>query len=332
MQSSINQNPRAPQSNEEEMDRTSIFSAVIRGDLDEVQRQRSQNRDVVHEKNNHGATTLMLAALMGRLAVFRQLLLCRSSAFSAQALKIYSDDALSERQVQYRREILEILRNPERLGCEYQRGNHHLSDVSFYRIDENGMAIMQPQYVLKHGGSCSATSTMGFIVGVEDKRPKAFAVSGWKMTRGFSKTVLDNGKYTRLMRRLSKWLRFDLPQAQHDNAGPGLPEHHGRFLACHVEKQLALFWVGQQLSRYLGTTDFTKMRRLRKIALPRNSKHAKIMLTHKPCTPVTVGVEVGLPQMSVDRARQYRRLSADVPDTSASPEPRTAMADHDDEK
>lgn len=43
-------------------------------------------------------------------------------------------------------------------------------------------------------------------------------------------------------------------------------------------------------------------------------------------TPVTVGVEVGLPQMSVDRARQYRRLSADVPDTSASPEPRTAMA------
>lgn len=230
------------------MDRTSIFSAVIRGDLDEVQRQRSQNRDVVHEKNNHGATTLMLAALMGRLAVFRQLLLwqvdyntkdnsgylaedySRSSAFSAQALKIYSDDALSERQVQYRREILEILRNPERLGCEYQRGNHHLSDVSFYRIDENGMAIMQPQYVLKHGGSCSATSTMGFIVGVEDKRPKAFAVSGWKMTRGFSKTVLDNGKYTRLMRRLSKWLRFDLPQAQHDNAGPGLPEHHGRFL------------------------------------------------------------------------------------------------------
>ncbi|KAM7184727.1 hypothetical protein V8F20_012090 [Naviculisporaceae sp. PSN 640] len=127
-------------------------------------------------------------------------------------------------------------------------------------------------------------STHGFVAGAEDNIPKAFAISGWKYSMP-TKNLLPNGTFTQLVRDISRYLGFRLPEQLGDTPGmaKAAPEDVGRYMACHVEKQLGVYWVLLLLMRYRNTTDYRCLGELKAGNLHSNEATARIFIDHKPC-------------------------------------------------
>ncbi|KAL2189127.1 hypothetical protein L209DRAFT_263510 [Thermothelomyces heterothallicus CBS 203.75] len=91
----------------------------------------------------------------------------------------------------------------------------------------------------------------------------------------------------KLVQYFTSILQFELPRSCRDNNGPALPEHGGRFYACHVEKKLAVFWLIAALKAVLGTTDLRRARELKGAEIPEAWRSASIFLDHSPCVNVS---------------------------------------------
>lgn len=64
------------------------------------------------------------------------------------------------------------------------------------------------------------------------------AISGWQASDYRGQNVLDNIKYVKLVQYFSSILEFKMPRSFRDNNDPSLPEHVGRFFACHVVRRI----------------------------------------------------------------------------------------------
>lgn len=85
----------------------------------------------------------------------------------------------------------------------------------------------------KHSDLIAATS--GFISSMREPGIKQVAISGWVSNDGRSPMVLDNERYTQLVRDVARFHNFKLTKSMRDNGSYApLPEHRGRFAACHI--------------------------------------------------------------------------------------------------
>ncbi|KAA8629643.1 hypothetical protein SMACR_02103 [Sordaria macrospora] len=113
------------------------------------------------------------------------------------------------------------------------------------------------------------------------------AVSGWKDEREESSMqgVLPNAKMTALVRYACQIMEFKLYMQPYDCPGESVvpPEHIGRYMASHVEKQLSTTWVLKLLQDFLKTSDLVRMAELKHIELPSERSKAKVFLNHSPC-------------------------------------------------
>ncbi|KAK3692013.1 hypothetical protein B0T22DRAFT_502790 [Podospora appendiculata] len=102
-------------------------------------------------------------------------------------------------------------------------------------------------------GSDLMKSTVGFIVGYGDLKPEMVAISGWKHTRPPAPGVLANAHITECVGVASRVMGFKLRKHYHDSPGQSFvsPEHEGRYLASHIEKQLAIGWVLKRKAKIL---------------------------------------------------------------------------------
>jgi hypothetical protein len=81
-------------------------------------------------------------------------------------------------------------------------------------------------------------ATVGFIVSAVKPDVKTAAVSGWADNGKGGRNVLDNAKYTQLVKDLAGVLDFDLNKyAFHDNRDISVPEHNGRAAASHTVRR-----------------------------------------------------------------------------------------------
>jgi hypothetical protein len=243
--------PTAPSSAQRGL--PTIHRAILEGDFARVCQARSKER--LNLQDSRGATPLMMAALTGRLKIFRYLIsrrvdfsTCDNEGHSAldychrsartEKLGVYMSMVQlpppTRKQELYRMQIAAILRSPDRLASEYLRQKHPLSKAYFYPRDKELVLLKQADTVVT--GGHVGKSTVGCIAGAKDQLPRAYAVSGWTQDQtpmvSHLVPVLHNKKYTRLVRRVcERVLHFELPKSQRDNGGkPALPKHKGRFL------------------------------------------------------------------------------------------------------
>ena len=86
----------------------------------------------------------------------------------------------------------------------------------------------------KKDGDLIAT-TSGFISSTREPGIKQVAISGWSSNNSRGPMVLDNERYTQLVRDMARFYNFKLRKSRRDNGSCSpLPEHRGRFAACHI--------------------------------------------------------------------------------------------------
>ncbi|KAJ4381930.1 hypothetical protein N0V85_008650 [Neurospora sp. IMI 360204] len=90
---------------------------------------------------------------------------------------------------------------------------------------------------------------------------------------------------TALVRYACQVMEFKLYMQPYDCPGESVvpPEHVGRYMASHVEKQLSTGWVLKLLQDFLQTSDLARMTELKQVELPSERSKAKIFLNHSPC-------------------------------------------------
>ncbi|KAK3997342.1 hypothetical protein QBC44DRAFT_93195 [Cladorrhinum sp. PSN332] len=270
-------------------------------------KEQLQFRDV------SGSTPLMTAVIVGRHDIVRLLLNKRASTrtkdsrghtaldhtrptyFVKHKLNIYAAMGfrLSKPNEREKRRISETLRYPAALWSCRHIGTHPLSHSVIFKHGAklevlNAMGRMKPSVFTpakKDADLIAATS--GFITSQAVKNPVVIqqaAISGWVPNQGRGPKVLDNEKYTQMVRDVARLWGFKLQKSMRDNGGfEPLPEHRGRFAACHIEKKLTVWWVEKVMDQVLGTKSLRRLSDLRNASLPRDLSEAKLFLDHRPC-------------------------------------------------
>lgn len=112
-------------------------------------------------------------------------------------------------------------------------GDHELSQSFFYKTGKK-LVILKPIATFSLDKKCLERATTGVIASLTNPEVKIAASSGWARNRARGSRVLDNRRYTLLVRRVCQLLGFELTCSMRDNNGKPLPEHGGRFHACHA--------------------------------------------------------------------------------------------------
>ncbi|KAL2020843.1 hypothetical protein VTK56DRAFT_7936 [Thermocarpiscus australiensis] len=302
-------------------------------------------RKLIEIRDADSTTPLMAAALTGRLSIAKFLLRKGASSKAkdyrgrralqyasarrfANKLDAYQRLGLttvSQEQRRKRLEIAKILRYPAALRSSRRVGRDEYSDVVFCKIGEDLVVLKsETTFKFKTGNRSLKKAASGFITSATTPTEKVAATSGWKANQARGLNVLDNAKYTRLVRDVAKFLNFQITGNQRDASRKHGPEDNGLFHACHVEKKLAVFWTIASLKIALNTTDFRRLRDLRDSPVPEAAREAKIYLDHDPCQDLTTSwpkpwkpweselhglVEVQLPRMDPQLRAEYDRVS-----------------------
>ncbi len=239
----------------EEMELNELHDAVLRGDKKAVT-SWSKSRKHRDQRNVHGATPLMLAALAGNPIIVCILLInqadfrghdkfrrhirdyARHNRFTADLIRLYRAHGYPMRRADSiiaKREILTLFRDPEALRSIYRRRNHALSGSYIY-LDTTHSFVLWPQGTRVNVGDPIGQSTIGFISGDGEANIDMAAVSGWQtnqMRNFVSRVILDKEEYTSLVRNVCQVLHFNLPGSFNDNGySPAQPEHKGQYHAC----------------------------------------------------------------------------------------------------
>jgi hypothetical protein len=117
--------------------------------------------------------------------------------------------------------------------CFSRHEGKHLYSKSLLYTDGRKLRVLG-HHMNFNIGSSKVERTKGFIVSFKNPTVATAATSGWRQPKSKGEDVLDNAKYTRLVRKGAELLNFELARNIHDNAGKALPEHHGRQQACHA--------------------------------------------------------------------------------------------------
>ncbi|KAK3956934.1 hypothetical protein QBC32DRAFT_201925 [Pseudoneurospora amorphoporcata] len=281
-----------------------IHEAILGGDLKRVKRILCHDKNTVNSQSKKDQVTpLHLAILTGSLTAVKLLLLGKAS-FSIKDQKGYSarqyarSAALRARKLhQYERLgwqptnrrnkkarlISTIFREPEALRAILSTNDHPLSGST---ILTNGKRLTVLRKVVTASLAFPVqNSTCGFIASYESTVPQMMAVSGWKSEGEFTEGVLPNAKMTALVRYACQVMEFKLYMQPYDCPGESVvpPEHVGRYMASHVEKQLSTAWVLKLLQDFLQTSDLARMAELKHVELPPDRAKAKVFLNHSPC-------------------------------------------------
>lgn len=245
----------------------------------------------IDAQNSQGATPLMLAALTGNKAIV-SLLVGKASQFQKDVKGRTAIDYASERKFVKRKVILyRRLGFPSacRSSKELRKSRKHILTILQGNIPIVHFLYAGSQFTLLQpfGGKFYNTGlsmekrTTGFISSSERiPFPEMTAISGWKAHSGTGR-ILDNPRYTQLVRDFSKSIGFLLPSSRNDNGGKcPLPEHRGREAACHAEKKLAIWWMEEQLRYAFGSDDFSAIRELKHFPLPAERRRCWLFLSH----------------------------------------------------
>lgn len=235
----------------------------------------------IEARDADGATPLMTAVLMGRLAIVKVLLqnhastrakddrgrkareytktrLFESKLAAYHRLGFHSE---SKQQRCGRLAIGKLLRHPTSLGSVYvfpllslrgvndgrgcvslifhisfsrrKLGGHKYSKSFLYK-HRGRLMILQADKSFKIAKQGLERATTGFIVSATQPGVKFSAVSGWQPNKTRGVDVLDNTKYTQLVRDVAQLLGFQLGKSFRDRNGHAFPEDQGRFFASHV--------------------------------------------------------------------------------------------------
>ncbi|KAK4200499.1 hypothetical protein QBC40DRAFT_173783 [Triangularia verruculosa] len=270
-------------------------------------------KKILEARDREGSTALMTAVLCGRLRIAKLLLrygasrktrdfqsrvaseYSRSSLFNVK-LKIYQKLGLGSISGSQQRKISVILRNPAALRSCRRFGNHPFSYSRMLKHSKR-VIILKPsgeteRFKPGKEGSNLSNATAGFITSAVTSegttKVEQLAVSGWNPNPGRGPRVLDNAVFTGLVREVIRLHDLKVCGSQRDNGNQtALPEHKGRFAACHVEKKLALWWVLRVLKKILGTSDVARISDLRGAVIPTHFKEARLFLDHGPCRDVS---------------------------------------------
>ncbi|KAK4124043.1 hypothetical protein N657DRAFT_572866 [Parathielavia appendiculata] len=283
---------------------------VVSGNIRRVQSLLAERKDatLLEACDVDGSTPLMAAVLTGRLAIFRLLLqsgaspqakdrrgrsaldYCRASQFIKKLDRYKSLGLLSSLSRQHRCQhhrrarIGKILRHPVALESCRRGGAHEFGHTTLLKYGQKVKSAETGHAVRDRN---KAETTFGFIASATNPKVRIGATSGWMANPKRDPNVLDNGKYIHLVHKFGRLLEFTLISSYRDKNGQALPEDIGRFVACHAEKKLGVFWIIAALKAVLGTTDYTRMGDLRNAAVPEQWKRAWILLDHKPCDNVS---------------------------------------------
>ncbi|KXX74650.1 Serine/threonine-protein phosphatase 6 regulatory ankyrin repeat subunit C [Madurella mycetomatis] len=280
--------------NQQALRLSNLHVAVIRGATHEVLSilKSKAGRKTINSRDVYGSTPLMMAVLTGRLKIAKLLLRTgastkardyrgrsalkygRASLFKRKlaTYRQFGLRAVSKSQEIRRARITKILRHPA--ACASRTGDR--------------LILLKPENTFKLDKQQLVRATTGVIASLIDPKVKMAAASGWTSNTGRGvKNVLDNSKYTQLVHEVCEFLDFDLTPSMRDNNRKPLPEHAGRFHACHVEKKLTVYWIIAALNVVLGTTDFRHMHKLQDATVPDFLKQALIILDHWPCRNLT---------------------------------------------
>ncbi|KAK4169295.1 hypothetical protein QBC43DRAFT_59962 [Cladorrhinum sp. PSN259] len=265
-------------------------------------------KDQLQFRDFSRTTPLMTAVLVGRFEVVCRLLskgastrvkdifdnvaldYARSTPFVKWKLNSYAKLGFRLPEVSHRerRRISETLRYPAALWSCRHIGSHVLSRSYIFK-DSNKLRILNAsKSSVFYPGKKDAdliVATSGFIASVvKDSSIEQAAISGWMPNKGRGTKVLDNERYTQLVRDIACLWGIKLQKSMRDNGSfAPLPEHRGRFAACHIEKKLTVWWVEKVMNKVLGTTNPQRMGDLRKVSLTRDLSEAKLYLDHRPC-------------------------------------------------
>ncbi|KAK4106961.1 hypothetical protein N658DRAFT_413855 [Parathielavia hyrcaniae] len=263
-------------------------------------------KELMDARDADGSTPLMAAVLTGRLSIARLFLRngasdrardlrgCTALAYSQarlsdKKLRRYQSAGLprvSQRQQRKRKKIAKILRYPPFWSHGFHRaGEHEFSQTNFLK---NSRKVLRPYLRFKPGKDNLERATFGFITSATKTEVKVGATSGWQPNPKRSANVLGNLKYFHVVREVSRLLASTLKQSPRDNSGKPLPEHSGRWAACHVEEKFAAFWVIAALKAVLNSTDVRRMCELRDAAIPEHWERAWIVLDYEPCGNVSL--------------------------------------------
>ncbi|KAL2263925.1 hypothetical protein VTK26DRAFT_4306 [Humicola hyalothermophila] len=259
-------------------------------------------KEIIKVRDAEGATPLMLAVLMGRLAIvnillrnkastrakdnrgYRAIDYTRTSLFQKR-LSAYHRLGLgseSKKQRSGRLTISKMLRYPASLRSSRQAGSHKYSKAFLYK-HRGKLHVLRPDTSFAIAKRGLETSTVGFIASATCPTVTIAAVSGWQPNPTRNGNVLDSSKYTQLVRDVAQLLGFELGKHFRDRNGLAKPEDRGRFFASHIEKKLAVFWVVATLKATIQTTDYKRMAELRETIIPERLRTAKVFLDHDPC-------------------------------------------------
>ncbi|KAL0473955.1 hypothetical protein QR685DRAFT_595596 [Neurospora intermedia] len=282
-----------------------IHEAILEGDLKRVKRILHQDKSAVNTQTiRDQVTPLHLAVLNGSLATVKLLLLrkasfsikdkkgytarqyARSATIRAKKLKQYERLGWqpAKRRNRKARCISTIFREPEALRAILSANEHPLSGSTIL-TDGKKLTILQ-KVVTTSLTFPVQNSTCGFIASYISAVPQMMAVSGWKGEgRSTTQGVLPNETMTALVRYACNIMGFRLYMQPYDCPGASVvpPEHVGRYMASHIEKQLSTAWVLKLLQDFLKTSDLARMGELKHIKLPTERSKAKIFLNHNPC-------------------------------------------------
>ncbi|KAK3334046.1 hypothetical protein B0T19DRAFT_459592 [Cercophora scortea] len=279
-----------------------IHVAVLEGNFRKVKEILRRSPTKKNQQSAVEKTTPLHLAVIGGFIEIVVLLLAKRASFSIQdsqgrvpAKYARSSTRRQEKLRRYERlgfkisavrarrnakEVRKLFEEPEQLRSLLAKRDHPLSSSM---IVHHGSRLTIVQKKLEVDvGSDLMKSTVGFIVGYGDLKPGMIAISGWKHTRPPAPGVLANAYITECVRVASRVMGFKLRKHYHDSPGQSFvsPEHEGRYLASHIEKQLAVGWVLKLLKEYLDTNDITQIARLKVLSLPPNRRKAKILIDH----------------------------------------------------
>lgn len=251
-------------------------------------------------QNAVGATPLMLASLYGHLRIVKALIARKASLdIRDKRGRVAADYARRGRYAksqfrlyrkrfprhatgaEFRRnkeQIFELLTNPSALQAI--SGEQKFGQPVFYKSGKT-LILLKPLAKI-HYGRQFGNSAVASIASGKGLKPEMFAVSGWSSPGTNTPGVLDNERYTQLVREAIGILGSRVRRHRDDKGD------HGIWHACHSEKKLAVYWVLEQIRYVFGSDDLARMKELKNINLPDGRKEATVYVDHEPCRDCTL--------------------------------------------
>ncbi|KAG6365779.1 hypothetical protein INS49_007390 [Diaporthe citri] len=202
---------------------------------------------------------------VGRRHIFRELKARRHERREAYDLGLARGRAEAQAQAKSRDQAqiqLQTSVNVDHFNAQPPPKDPSLHLAFLRSLDGKQQVVMEGRQVATAEHGTIGRKCTGFIYAGDENDSHKFAVSGWGRAiqdkNAVFRNVLDNKDYTELVKRVATLIGFELKGNHFDHHFLGSPsEKKGTFVACHSEKQLAVFVLTKALSHVFGTKSLT---------------------------------------------------------------------------